>query len=443
MQTETITAEKSIFDSFDLDETTELLSLVRSIEFADDFSLLFARCNQRPSQKKLIERISEQLPALNIETVYLGERVENLLEYLRGILKDKKPDAIFIYGLEESFTTAANARNTPFVRNLNASRNSFPAVTNCPVVFFLPDFALNALMHGSPDFFSVRSGVFFFSSEGGETADKLSQTLSGDFYESQSLTFNERQNRITAVEELLSEYESLPEKERNTGIEIELKEKLGSLYYISADYSKAASLSEEILDYAIKNGDEILEATSYNNLAELYRTQGRYEKAEPYYDKALEIRRRVLGEDHPSTATSYNNLALLYKTQGRYEEAEPYYEKALEIRRSILGENHPNTAGSYNNLALLYDAQGRYEEAEPYYEKSLEIRRRILGEDHPSTAGSYMNLGAFYYERGRVREALELCEKALGIYRNALPAGHPDIQNCERGVETIKKALDG
>jgi tetratricopeptide (TPR) repeat protein len=52
---------------------------------------------------------------------------------------------------------------------------------------------------------------------------------------------------------------------------------------------------------------------------------GAYEKAEPLYLKALKIHQKVLGEEHPSTATSYNNLAELYKSMGTYEKAEPLY----------------------------------------------------------------------------------------------------------------------
>ena len=37
--------------------------------------------------------------------------------------------------------------------------------------------------------------------------------------------------------------------------------------------------------------------------------------------------------------------------QGKYAEAEPLYRKALAIRQKVLGENHPHTANSYNNLA--------------------------------------------------------------------------------------------
>ena len=73
------------------------------------------------------------------------------------------------------------------------------------------------------------------------------------------------------------------------------------------------------------------------------------------------ISEKVLGEEHPYTADSYNNLAMVYYSQGRYKEAEELYKKALLIREKVLGEEHPDTATSYNNLALVYYSQGRYE----------------------------------------------------------------------------------
>ena len=64
-------------------------------------------------------------------------------------------------------------------------------------------------------------------------------------------------------------------------------------------------------------------------------------------------------------AASLNNLAGLYHAQGKYAEAEPHFKRALAIREKVLGAEHPKVAGSLNNLAALYDAQGKYGEAEP------------------------------------------------------------------------------
>ncbi|MFM7881683.1 MAG: tetratricopeptide repeat protein, partial [Microcystis panniformis] len=96
-------------------------------------------------------------------------------------------------------------------------------------------------------------------------------------------------------------------------------------------------------------------------------------------------RKQLLGDNHPDVATSLNNLALLYSSQGRYTEAEPLYLQALDLRKQLLGDNHPHVATSLNNLAELYRSQGRYTEAEPLYLEALAIAEQALGENHPNT----------------------------------------------------------
>ena len=69
------------------------------------------------------------------------------------------------------------------------------------------------------------------------------------------------------------------------------------------------------------------------------------------WQRALVRDEQILGANHPNTALSLNNLAELYRTQGKYEEAEPLYQRALIIYEQVLGADHPNTALSLNNLA--------------------------------------------------------------------------------------------
>ena len=78
-------------------------------------------------------------------------------------------------------------------------------------------------------------------------------------------------------------------------------------------------------------------------------------------------------------AASLNNLARLYHSQGRYVEANPLYERALAIREKALGPEHPDLATNLYNLAELYDNQGQCAKAEPLYQQALAIREKVLG----------------------------------------------------------------
>jgi len=164
---------------------------------------------------------------------------------------------------------------------------------------------------------------------------------------------------------------------------------------------------------------------SYNNLAYTHYAQGKYALAQPLYEKALEINRRLLTDDHPDTAQSCNNLAMNLAGQGKYAAAQPLLEKSLEIRQRLLTDDDPRTATGYNNLAGNLNYQGKYTLAQPLYEKALEIRRRLLTDDHPSTAESYNNLAYNQNTQGKYAQAQPLFEKALAIRRRLLSDDHP------------------
>ncbi len=59
---------------------------------------------------------------------------------------------------------------------------------------------------------------------------------------------------------------------------------------------------------------------AHERAVQLY-AQGRYQDAIPFAEKALKLGERELGRDHPELAASLNNLAALYRAQGRYAEA--------------------------------------------------------------------------------------------------------------------------
>ena len=59
----------------------------------------------------------------------------------------------------------------------------------------------------------------------------------------------------------------------------------------------------------------------------MYYSIGEYNRAKELHEKALVIRKKVFGEDHADVATSYNDLAVVYKRLGEYNEPKNFMKK--------------------------------------------------------------------------------------------------------------------
>jgi tetratricopeptide (TPR) repeat protein len=71
-----------------------------------------------------------------------------------------------------------------------------------------------------------------------------------------------------------------------------------------------------------------------NNLALVYKAQGKYAEAEPLYKQALVIVERTLGKDHPHVATTCENMAKLYRQIGKEGKAKKFEARARRTRSS-------------------------------------------------------------------------------------------------------------
>ena len=177
---------------------------------------------------------------------------------------------------------------------------------------------------------------------------------------------------------------------------------------------------------AVQDGVEELAGYLINQLATFRRQAlGAFEQARPVYERALVIRERIFGLEHPETATSINNLGSLLTTQGDFNAARPLLERALTLREKVLGVEHPLTAETLNSFAALLRAQGDFDAALPLYERSLAIREKAFGLDHPHIASTLNNLAVLHQVQGNLDAARRLFERALKIREMALGQYQP------------------
>jgi tetratricopeptide (TPR) repeat protein len=156
---------------------------------------------------------------------------------------------------------------------------------------------------------------------------------------------------------------------------------------------------------------------------------GAFAQARPLYERALALREKCCGRDHPDTAETLNNFALSLREEGNDGAARALLERALAINEKAFGPAHAATATSVNNLALLLREQGDLAAARPLFERALAGVEKMLGADHPATATSLGNLGLVLKDQGDLAAARALFERALAIDEKALGADHPDTAN--------------
>ncbi len=165
------------------------------------------------------------------------------------------------------------------------------------------------------------------------------------------------------------------------------------------------------------------EAKRVDQQALQYYTESKLNAAIPLAERALVIREKVLGKEHPDVADSVSKLAELYRDLGNYQKAEPLFQRALAIREKILGKKHPNVAGNLFALALLYFVQGNYQKAEPLLLRALAIREKLLGKEHFNNdlfLAPILNLLAkLYVQQGSYHNAEPLLLRVLAIGEKA------------------------
>jgi tetratricopeptide (TPR) repeat protein/serine/threonine protein kinase len=168
-----------------------------------------------------------------------------------------------------------------------------------------------------------------------------------------------------------------------------------------------------------------------------------------WYRKALNIIRRVFGEEHPVTATIYNDMATVYSRSGFYNEALKMHNIALAIRLKVFGAQHRAVATSYNNIASIYSRIGNPDEALVWLEKDLGICGQLPDTDDFDIAVTYHSIGNALYQKGNYCRALEMYSKSLEIKERVFDPESSEISVTRNnmalalcGLKEYDKALE-
>ncbi|MER7132629.1 FxSxx-COOH system tetratricopeptide repeat protein [Streptosporangium saharense] len=170
------------------------------------------------------------------------------------------------------------------------------------------------------------------------------------------------------------------------------------------------------------------------NVANVKRSQGKYEEARDLDQWVLDQQLRVVGEGHPHTLLTTGGLAADLRGLGEYEKALDMDRATYERWKTLFGQEHPRTLASANNLALCYRLVGDGLSARDLDQDTLERRTEVLGSRHPYTLFSAAQLARDLREIGQYRESVDLLRKTLRHYGQALGENFVDTLRAAKSL---------
>jgi two-component system, NarL family, sensor kinase len=110
----------------------------------------------------------------------------------------------------------------------------------------------------------------------------------------------------------------------------------------------------------------------------------------------------------------YNNLGLVFDQLQQYEESINYNKKAIELKKKLEGNNQATIENSLNNLALAYKSSGQYDLAIENYLQILQNKNLV--DERPGVYATILdNYAHTLYLSGDEKQIPTLYLKALKI----------------------------
>jgi eukaryotic-like serine/threonine-protein kinase len=199
----------------------------------------------------------------------------------------------------------------------------------------------------------------------------------------------------------------------------------GRLRHRQGQYEEAKSLYQRALDILETNQASSTDVSALlDDLAQDYAREFKWTLARETYERALEIDRRILGDDHPRVAMHLANLGVAAQYTGDLKRAEALYRDAIRRQERVYGVGDPQTADARMNLGLLLEREGRLAEAEPLLRGALGSTVAEYGPNHYKVGYARVSLAMLLHDKGDLSGAESEFRQALAIYDTSFPANN-------------------
>ena len=145
----------------------------------------------------------------------------------------------------------------------------------------------------------------------------------------------------------------------------------------------------------------------------------KFDESEKAFQKAYEIKKVVIGGNHPSSGLALINIGMLNFVRKDYDRAEIPLLDAINMFNRTKALDDPFLSLAYYWLGRSYLESNRLKESEKVLRNSIKIREKAFGKDHSKTWSSAGELAICFFKQKKYKQAEELLLGALNFYNNA------------------------
>ena len=213
------------------------------------------------------------------------------------------------------------------------------------------------------------------------------------------------------------------------GVRAELLHTTGSIFGVLGAYGSAEEQLTEALEIRRRlfGDDNVQVAESMSALAAVRKElDDDLNEAERLARRAVEVLRDRLGPAHPDLTDPLTELVAVLCYRGKYESAEPLAAEVLALARQLPADDDRKIA-ALEYLAHIHSTRGDYREAVAFNRQAIVFQRRIYGEKHPGQIATLSNLGLQLRRMGELQAAQRTYEDALHLHREVFGDRYPDL----------------
>jgi len=185
--------------------------------------------------------------------------------------------------------------------------------------------------------------------------------------------------------------------------------------------------------------DDPLLIPLYNKLARASIFTEKYEDASRFINECMRLQEKM-----PKARMQYAETLLIHAELNHvikdYLAAKELYQKALDIARELLGDDHDFTGSMYNSYASLHYHMSDYDEALKYFKMALRNTKEERSIDY---ATMLSNIARCHYATKNYKQATLYAEEALILHEENLPPNHKYIKSLRQLLSDLKNHEGG